>query len=240
MTYSHALHEPFRLRTARGTDAASIADLIIISGDSPPDFPKPTHCSDGHIIDMSAVLEARHAQNFAVKHSLLVQIGHRTVGVLLGFRVSKLAASGKLCALPNYLRPTMDVEDLAPASFYVNTLALYPDFQNFGLGRTLLEAAHAKAAAQNCKRLTLEVGAGNPGAIKFYGLHGFKQVALLPADTNAPAPYDRAIVLLQRPVDYSLAADNYSGAMTWRTPHSTWRSSAQGRAAMSRPSGRSN
>lgn len=240
MTYSHALHEPCRLRAAQDIDAASIADLIIISGDSPPGFPKPAQYSDGHIVDVSAAIEARRAQAFAVKHSLLARIGRRTAGVLLGFRVSKLAASGKLRMLPNYLRPTMDVENLTPASFYVNTLALYPDFQNLGLGRTLLEAANAKAAMQNCKRLTLEVGAGNPGAIKFYSRHGFEQVAVLAADTNAPAPYDKDIVLLQRPVEYSMKANNHSGAVTWRKSHTIWRSSEQDPAAMLRPSGRRN
>lgn len=240
MTYSHALHEPCRLCAAQETDAESIADLIIISGDTPPDFPKPARYNDGHPVDLEALLKSRRAQAFAVKHSLLAHFRGRVAGVVLGYRVSKLAASGKLRTLPNYLRPTMDVERLSPGSFYVNTLALYPEFQNLGLGCALLDATEAKAATRGCKHLALEVGAGNPGAIKFYLRHGFTQVSLLPGDKNAPSPYDKDIVLLQRPVDYSALAERHQGAMAWRTPHTILRSSGLGPAAMLRPSGRRN
>jgi ribosomal protein S18 acetylase RimI-like enzyme len=237
MTYSHALHEGCRFRAAQERDAACVADFIIISGDTPPDFPRPVRYDDGHVSSAADVRLSRKAQVFALKHTRLLQFGGRTAGMFLGYDVLKLSESAQLWALPNYLRPTMDVENLSPRSFYVNTLALYPEFQNLGLGGVLLDAAEYAAASRGCEHLTLEVGVGNPLAIKFYLRSEFEQIALLSADGAAPPPYDKDIVLLRRAVSYACAMKQNTEASSWRATHTTWRLSEPGRADTWRRSG---
>ncbi|MDX2264629.1 MAG: GNAT family N-acetyltransferase [Hyphomicrobiales bacterium] len=238
MSYSHALHDVCRFRAAQEKDAASIADLIVISGDTPPDFPRPTARHDGRSPAPSPSSVAQ-AQAFAVAHARLLLFNGRIAGMLLGYATRPLAASRRLDVLPNYLRCTMDVEAIAPRSFYVNTLALYPEYQNLRLGARLLSEAEACAARRGCRHLALEVGVGNPGAIRFYIRNGFQAAATLAPKAGALAPYDREIVLLKRPVDQSIINAEWRGADEW-TAGMIWRSSARGRAAMLRPSARRN
>ena len=221
MTLNHALREQWRLRAARDEDAERIRELIVISGDSQPEFPWPVSQSAARIVDLAKRRAAKRAQNFAVKNSLVVQSGGQVAGVMLGYRVSRKLDAIRQGLLPPYLRPTMDVETLCPASFYVNTLALFPAFQNRGLGAQLLAGALVKARAYRCRSMTLEVALGNEQAHHVYSRHGFEAVARFSGIPAAEPPYDKDFVLMRRSFDYPRRTVRYQEEREWLSPHST-------------------
>jgi ribosomal protein S18 acetylase RimI-like enzyme len=93
--------------------------------------------------------------------------------MMLGYRLSCAGDTPKLAGLCQSLRPLSALDPRPPASFYVNTLAVYPSARNHGLGTVLLYAAERKARKAHCSCLLLEVSADNDGALRFYERHGF-------------------------------------------------------------------
>lgn len=93
--------------------------------------------------------------------------------MVLGYRLSSHGETPKLAGLCQSLRPLMALKERHPASFYVNTLAIYPGDRNRGLGAVLLGAAERKARKAHCACLLLEVARDNIAALRFYERHGF-------------------------------------------------------------------
>ena len=93
--------------------------------------------------------------------------------MMLGYRLSSHGETQKLAGLCQSLRPLMALTQRHPASFYVNTLAIYPGDRNRGLGAVLLGAAERKARKARCACLLLEVARDNVAALRFYERHGF-------------------------------------------------------------------
>jgi ribosomal protein S18 acetylase RimI-like enzyme len=120
--------------------------------------------------------------------------GH-VAGMVLGYRLSCEGPTPKLAGLCQSLRPISGLEGRAPASFYINTLAIYPGDRNHGLGAVLLEAAERKARKAHCSSLLLEVAAENEGALRFYERHGF---FAWPAPQEATASGGMKILILEK------------------------------------------
>jgi [ribosomal protein S18]-alanine N-acetyltransferase len=60
----------------------------------------------------------------------------------------------------------------------IQTLAVAPDARRHGLGRTLVTALLAEAAARGAEEVFLEVRADNPNARALYDSLGFEQIAV--------------------------------------------------------------
>jgi ribosomal protein S18 acetylase RimI-like enzyme len=93
--------------------------------------------------------------------------------MMLGYRLANCGETPRLAGLCQSLRPLSDLDERPPASFYVNTLAVYPADRNYGLGAVLLDAAERKARKARCSCLLLEVAEENEAALRFYRRHGF-------------------------------------------------------------------
>ncbi len=73
------------------------------------------------------------------------------------------------------VRGAKDEYENVPA-MYIGPLAIIPEYQGRGLGRSMLRAALKFAGEKNYKRVVLSVNAENEGAKKLYLKEGFKQV----------------------------------------------------------------
>lgn len=67
-----------------------------------------------------------------------------------------------------------------PGDYYIQIVAIEPDFRGQGLSYRLLEHAEKIAIEQNCSALTLDVAADNPVAIHAYQNFGFEISAKSP------------------------------------------------------------
>lgn len=63
--------------------------------------------------------------------------------------------------------------NLEAGDFYIQMVALYPDFRGQGHSKTLLHHAHDMGVAQGCRRLVLDVDERNTVAIQAYRKDGF-------------------------------------------------------------------
>ncbi|MDC7952409.1 GNAT family N-acetyltransferase [Liquorilactobacillus mali] len=65
-----------------------------------------------------------------------------------------------------------------PNEWYLNSIAVDPEYQGHGIGSKLLEAASIVAAKQNKNKLGLNVDWENPRAEALYYSYGFRNVGL--------------------------------------------------------------
>jgi ribosomal protein S18 acetylase RimI-like enzyme len=190
--------EPIRIRLAREDDAAAIRDLILIAGDAPPDFPIRAEEGQSALVHLGQRRAALRHQHFAVRHAVLAELGGTVCGVMLGYRVSRHQEAIRAGLLPPCLRPAHDAGLVGRTSFYINTLACYPQFRNLGIGRQLLAEAEALALRGKCRSLSLEVSSANGPALAFYERRGFtvRTTNTWPETSVKPS----ACVLMVRPV----------------------------------------
>lgn len=59
-------------------------------------------------------------------------------------------------------------------------MVVRPGRRGAGIGRRLIDAAIARAAAEGCPRITLLTDADNDAAQRFYGRAGFRRSAMIP------------------------------------------------------------
>lgn len=101
---------------------------------------------------------------------------------------------------PAMVRPLIELEALAPCSWYVNVLAALPGHRNLGLGSELLQLAEHRAHATRLKRLSIIVSDGNDGARRLYERHGYIEEARRPMVKDGWQSGGRDWVLMTRPV----------------------------------------
>lgn len=71
----------------------------------------------------SALRAARESGGFSYRNAHVAERDGRVVAMLLGYRLPEPYDAGDLEALPSVVRPLVELEALAPGSWYVNAVA---------------------------------------------------------------------------------------------------------------------
>ncbi|NIA68512.1 GNAT family N-acetyltransferase [Pelagibius litoralis] len=188
-------------RAARRDDARAVAQLIEIAGEGIPSFLWSQNAEAGQApLDVGTARAAREDGNFSYRNVVLARLGDAVAGMLLAYRLPRPDA-GDLAALPEIpalLRPLVELEYQVPGSFYVNALAVFPQYRGRGIGRALLTTAEERARAAGCDSLSLQVFAENERARLFYLRHGYGVVDRRPIVAHPCYPYSTEVLLLTR------------------------------------------
>ena len=79
--------------------------------------------------------------------------------------------------MPAMFVPLQELENLAPGAWYINVLAVRPQFRMQGLGTSLLGLADETAEALGRRGLSVIVSDANAGARRLYEHCGYKESA---------------------------------------------------------------
>jgi ribosomal protein S18 acetylase RimI-like enzyme len=115
----------------------------------------------------------RECRVFCYRRALMLDAGGHVAGMMLGYRLPPAGEAGKMLNRCSSLRPSSALQNRPAASYYLNTLALYPEDRRSGYGRLLLDAAESRARGDGCACMLLETAASNHAAIRFYRRNGF-------------------------------------------------------------------
>ena len=85
--------------------------------------------------------------------------------------------------------------------FYINFVALYPQFRGRGYSKSLLAEAERMALEQHCRRLALDVDERNAAARGAYRSAGFEQISASKKMAQSPEPW--AVLRLAKPLTKS-------------------------------------
>jgi ribosomal protein S18 acetylase RimI-like enzyme len=76
--------------------------------------------------------------------------------------------------------PLLELEEIAAGSWYLNVVAVYPEFRGRGIGSALLVRADEIAGSSRGSQMSVMVEEANVGALKLYLRHGFVEWARRP------------------------------------------------------------
>jgi ribosomal protein S18 acetylase RimI-like enzyme len=169
------------VRPARQQDAAPLARLIDIAGEGIPTYLWAQAAEAGETaLEVGVRRAAREEGGFSYRNAFVDEVEGQVAGMLLGYRQPDPYDPGDLSDLPAVVRPMVELEALAPGSWYVNALAVFPAFRGRGLGSGLLALAVRLAGESGARALSVIVAAENAPARALYERNGYRAAARRP------------------------------------------------------------
>jgi ribosomal protein S18 acetylase RimI-like enzyme len=179
---SGQMRSHLRFRQAREEDAVHLACLIDCASRGLALWLWSTLCEPGQ----SSIEVGRHrirTQTASPLHYAtftVAEIGDALAGALTGRPIPIPYARGDSAELPDVFAPLLQLEAVAAGSWYLNVLAVYPEFRGQGIGSALLRRAEEIARLADAPQISLIVEEANAGALKLYLRYGFEEWARRP------------------------------------------------------------
>lgn len=168
------------IRKAKASDSAHLVRFINMAADDLPlHFWRKTAGPDGDPWALGAERAARDTGNFSYSNAWLAEIDGEVGACLLGYAADE--TSGPIDPdTPAIFVPLLQLEALAPGSWYLNVLATYEAFRGKGLGGALLAHAETVAAAAGHDSISLIAADTHQDALRLYRAKGYREVARRP------------------------------------------------------------
>jgi ribosomal protein S18 acetylase RimI-like enzyme len=190
-----------RLRPARKDDAEALARLIDIAGEGFGMYLWSQAAKPGETaLEIGKRRAQREEGGFSYRHATIAELGGRIAGLLLGYRLPEPYVLGDVSALPEMVRPLVELEAEAPGTWYVNALAAFPEYRGRGIGTRLLTEAELCAIEVGAPGLSLIVADQNDGAKRLYSRKGYRAVARRPLIPFPGLGHTGDWVLMTKPV----------------------------------------
>lgn len=171
------MQENVRFRQARESDALDLACLIDCASRGLALWLWSTLRAAGQ----SSIEVGRHRIRTLTASPLhyatftVAEIDGAIAGALTGRSIPLLYERGDSADLPDVYAPLLELEAVAAGSWYLNVVAVYPEFRGQGLGSALLSKAEEIARLADAPQIALIVEEANAGALKLYLHSGFRE-----------------------------------------------------------------
>lgn len=166
-----------RIRRAEAADAAHLVRFINMAADDLPlHFWRKSVGPQGDPWAWGRERAARESGNFSYRNAWLAEVEGAVAACLLGYPAEAAPAPIDPDTPPVFV-PLLELEALAPGSWYLNVLATYEGYRGRGLGRALLARAEAVARAAGCGVISLIAADTHADALRLYRAQGYGEVA---------------------------------------------------------------
>jgi len=167
------LQPPFRRATPE--DAAALIDLVNFASEGLALYVWTTAAGPGgDPWRIGRERATRETGSFSYRNATVVEQSGRVVAGLIGYplpdRPEPIPDD-----MPPMFRPLQELENLAPATWYVNVLAAYPEHRGKGHGTALLALAERLAVDAGKRGLSIIVSDANMGARRLYERCGYQE-----------------------------------------------------------------
>lgn len=192
------------IRPATKTDIPDLSKLLLMATDGIVES-----LYEGVIPDLATheIVERRLARDGtcgSYANCWVVANGERIAGKLHAYPMDDVASDPPDPLIPEerygILDPFEALDEPAAGSYYINVIAVYPDYRRQGLGGRLLDLAGKQAEAGGFSQLSLAVFEENAGAVGLYERKGFTVVARAPAPIHPLIPFSGDLLMMMRPV----------------------------------------
>ncbi len=176
---SWPLEYPYR--SATKVDAHALTELINIAGEG-----LPLYIWQGMAkTNESAWNVGRHRAmrdygGFSYRNSIVRDKPGKVAGCMVGYPLERNTDLVCYQDIPAMFVPLQELEDLASDAWYINVLAVYPDYQGKGFGTYFLTIAEQLAINANKNGLSLIVSDANCSAKRLYERCGFREFSSRP------------------------------------------------------------
>lgn len=165
------------VRRATADDASALADFINIAGEGLPLYLWSEMAAKGE--DPWEIGRQRQVARMETSTAFVIDEGVGAIACLIGYPIPAVPgpiADDEL----DIFRPMIELENLAPSTWYVNILAAYPEHRGRGFGTRLLALAEDIAREQGLCAMSIIVASGNAGARRLYERTGYAETARRP------------------------------------------------------------
>jgi GNAT superfamily N-acetyltransferase len=168
------------IREARASDAGHLARFINMAADDLPlHFWRKTVGAGGDPWALGQERAARESGNFSYRNAWLAEAEGEVAACLLGYAADETPAPIEP-GTPGIFVPLLELEALAPGSWYLNVLATYAPHRGKGLGSALLAQAEGVARRGGHRMISLIAADTHHDALRLYRAKGFAEIARRP------------------------------------------------------------
>lgn len=191
------IEKPFRQATIE--DAAMLAELVNYAGEGMPLYLWGKMAGPGEDAwQVGRRRAAREEGSFSYRNAMVIEHEGACAGCLIGYRIADVPEPIAVDMPPMFV-PLQELENLAPGTWYVNVLAVQPQYRGRGLGTQLLALADAVADRQGSRGLSVIVAGANSGARRLYKRCGYSEQATRPIVKEGWETKSAHWVLLTKP-----------------------------------------
>lgn len=188
------------IREATAADAGHLVRFINMAADDlPVHFWKKSVGADGDPWAYGQERAARETGNFSFRNAWLAEVDGAVAACLLGYPAEE-TPEPIAPDTPAIFVPLLELEALAPGSWYLNVLATYAPYRGKGLGSALLARAEEIAKAAGHRTISLIAADTHHEALRLYTAKGFREVARRPVVKGDWQVEASEWVLFTRPV----------------------------------------
>jgi ribosomal protein S18 acetylase RimI-like enzyme len=168
------------IRKAKASDAADLVRFINMAADDlPMDFWRKSVGPEGDPIAFGMERAARETGSFSYSNAWLAEVEGAVAACLLGYPAED-EPSPIAPDTPPVFVPLLELEALAPGSWYLNVLATYDGFRGKGCGSALLAEAEAITRSTGRRTISLIAADTHADARRLYAAKGYVEVARRP------------------------------------------------------------
>lgn len=165
------------LRPARREDAEVLATLVNFAGEGLPLYLWSRLADPGQSPwDVGRQRAEREEGSFSFRNATIAQWGAAAAGALIGYPIPERPEPIPP-DMPAMFVPLQELENLAPATWYVNVLAVLPEHRGKGLGTKLLALADDTGRRLGAHGMSVIVSDANAGARRLYERCGYAEAA---------------------------------------------------------------
>ena len=180
------------MRKAKVEDARKLAELMNVAGEGIPAYLWERMAGpEEDVMTLGARRVARMEGGFSYTNAYIAARDGVIAGMLVGYR------------LPDpVVRPLVELEAVAPGSWYINAVATDALYRGQGVGRTLMDFAEQLAVASRAEALSLIVAEENTGARRLYKRLGYRDIDRRPNVPFPRCPHTGSWVLMTKEIKF--------------------------------------
>jgi len=164
-------------RPATIDDVTVLAELVNYAGEGMPLYLWGQLAEQGEAAwDVGRRRAAREEGSFSYRNATIIEHDSQCAGCLIGYEIPNNPEPVPN-DMPAMFVPLQELENLAPDTWYINVLAVRPQFRMQGLGTSLLGLADETAEALGRRGLSVIVSDANAGARRLYEHCGYRESA---------------------------------------------------------------
>ena len=159
------------------------------------------------LIEFGRSRAMREEGAFSYRNAHIAEVDSAVAGGLVGYRIEpghdvsvRMPDPAEAAKIPAFLRPVIELEQLAGDHWYVNILATYPEMRGKGVGAALLAKADALGRHAAAVGTALIVDADNAPALRVYASAGYAEKARRPLVPFPMRPNGGDWLLLAKPL----------------------------------------
>jgi ribosomal protein S18 acetylase RimI-like enzyme len=172
---------PPAIRPASIADATHLAALVDIAGEGFASYFWSQMATAGQSpFEIGRARAMRDEGAFTWRNAHIAEADGLVAGALVGYRIDDPVDLQAVASASGLVRPLIALEAEVPGFWYVNVLAVFPEFRGQGIGRALLSHADALGRVAGTKGMAIIVASGNEGAMRLYKGAGYAERARRP------------------------------------------------------------